>query len=141
TLPIHFTAVGDFMYPLTAQSRTAILASPDALECTLYRADEYDTEAEEQDLGDGRILFLGPFQAPAEWDGKERVYYFDGSPPESFSSARIACEAAPDPGASFIPVRGAYAAVSEAPGKISKFYVWDCLNDVECEYVLIREEE
>lgn len=129
------------MYPLTAQSRTAILENPDALECTLYRADEYDTEAEEQDLGDARMLVLGPFQAPAEWDAKDREDYFDGTPPEAFITARIACEAAPDSGASFTPVPGDYAAVTETPGKISMFYVWDCLNDAEGEYVLIREEE
>lgn len=36
---------------------------------------------------------------------------------------------------------GDYAAVTESPGKISMFYVWDCLNDAEGQYVLIREEE
>ena len=50
TLPAHPTAVGDSMQTLTPQSRAAILENPDALECTLYRPDEYDEEAEEQDL-------------------------------------------------------------------------------------------
>lgn len=129
------------MQALTPQSRAAILANPEALECTLYRADEYDTEAEEQDLGDARILFQGPFQAPAEWDAKDREDYFDGTAAEAFVTARIACEAAPDSGAAFTAVPGDYAAVNEAPGKISMFYVWDCLNEAEGEYVLIREEE
>lgn len=50
------------MQTLTPQSRAAILENPDALECTLYRPDEYDEEAEEQDLGDARIVISGPFQ-------------------------------------------------------------------------------
>nr|MBF0685696.1 hypothetical protein [Pseudomonas sp.] len=129
------------MHPLTPQSRAAILENPEALECTLYRADEYDADAEEQDLGDGRLVILGPFQAPAEWDAKDREDYFDGTPTEAFVTAQIASEAAPESGAAFTAVPGDYAAVTEAPGKISMFYVWDCLNDTEGKYVLIREEE
>lgn len=129
------------MQLLTPQSRAAILENPDALECTLYRPDEYDTEAEEQDLGDARILITGPFQPPQEWDAKDRDDYFDGTPPDAFVTARIACEATPASGAYFTAVPGDYAAVMEAPGKVSMFYVWDCLNDAEGQYVLIREEE
>src|SRR3546814_2838482 len=71
TAPSHPTAVGDSMQTLTPQSRAAILENPEALECTLYRPDEYDEEAEEQDLGDARIVISGPFEAPAEWDRSE----------------------------------------------------------------------
>ncbi len=67
--------------------------------------------------------------------------YFDGTAPEAFVVARIACQAAPDSGVYFTAVPGDYAAVTESPGKISMFYVWDCLNDAEGQYVLIREEE
>ncbi|MDT3710730.1 MAG: hypothetical protein ROZ65_11430 [Pseudomonadaceae bacterium] len=129
------------MQTLTPQSRAAILENPDALECTLYRPDEYDEEAEEQDLGDARIIISGPFEAPAEWDTKDRDDYFDGTAPEAFVVARIACEAAPGSGAYFTVVPGDYAAVTEQPGKVSMFYVWDCLSDAEGQYVLIREEE
>ena len=52
--------------------------------------DEYDEEAEEQDLGDARIVISGPFEAPAEWDAKDRDDYFDGTAPEAFVVARIA---------------------------------------------------
>lgn len=107
----------------------------------LYRPDEYDEEAEEQDLGDARIVISGPFEAPAEWDAKDRDDYFDGTAPEAFVVARIACQAAPDSGVYFTAVPGDYAAVTETPGRISMFYVWDCLNDAEGQYVLIREEE
>src|SRR6218665_2156979 len=44
-------------------SRAAILANADAQDCTLYRLDESDPEAEEEDLGDGKVLFLGQFEA------------------------------------------------------------------------------
>ena len=129
------------MQTLTPQSRAAILENPEALECTLYRPDEYDEEAEEQDLGDARIIISGPFKAPAEWDAKDRDDYFDGTAPEAFVVARIACQAAPDSGVYFTAVPGDYAAVTESPGQVSMFYVWDCLNDAEGQYVLIREEE
>ena len=38
---------------------------PDALDCTLYRPDENDPDAEELELGDGHVLFEGAFEAPA----------------------------------------------------------------------------
>ena len=91
------------MQTLTPQSRAAILENPDALNAP-YRPDEYDEEAEEQDLGDARIVITGPFQAPAEWDAKDRDDYFDGTAPEAFVVARIACQAAPDSGVYFTAV-------------------------------------
>ena len=97
TLPAHPTAVGDSMQTLTPQSRAAILENPDALECTLYRPDEYDEEAEEQDLGDARIVITGPSGA-GRMGCQDRDDYFDGTAPEAFVVARIACQAAPDSG-------------------------------------------
>src|SRR3546814_17925088 len=101
TAPSHPTAVGDSMQTLTPQSRAAILENPEALECTLYRPDEYDEEAEEQDLGDARIVISGPFEAPAEWDAKDRDDYLAGTAPEAFVVAPSACQAAPASGVSF----------------------------------------
>ena len=59
--------------PATEQpSRETILAHPDALECTIYRAHETDPDGEEHDMGDARVVMTGPFDAPLEWDAQER---------------------------------------------------------------------
>lgn len=128
------------MPSLDTQARTAVLDHPDALDCTLYRPDERTPE-EETDLGDARIVFTGPFQAPAEWDAQEREEYFDGSPEEDFFTARIECEAEPASGAHFTALPGDHAAVVGTDHKIAMYYVYDRLADQPGAYVLIREPE
>jgi hypothetical protein len=72
-----------------------VLDAADALDCTVYRPDEDDLDAEEEDLGDAKVLFIGPFEPPREWDAAEREDYFDGTDPALFVTALIACEAKP----------------------------------------------
>mgnify|MGYP001761649710 CR=1 FL=1 len=83
---------------------------PDALDCTLYRPDENDPDAEELELGDGHVLFEGPFTAPAEWDAAEREDYFDGSDPALFVTARIESPAKADSNDFFVAEPGDYLA-------------------------------
>ena len=49
-------------------SRDSILADPDALNCTIYRAHETDPDGEERDMGDARVIIPGQFEPPQEWD-------------------------------------------------------------------------
>jgi hypothetical protein len=61
--------------PDTEQRRAArltILSHPEAQDCTVYRPDEADDQADELDLGDAKVLFTGVFQAPQEWDALQR---------------------------------------------------------------------
>lgn len=118
--------------------RETVLAHPDALDCTLYRPDERDADAEETDQGDARLLFTGAFQPPRDWDAQERADYFDGTPEDCFVTARIACEAAPGSASWFETEPGDYAAVVEG-GKVAMFYVYDQLDSGD--YVLIREDD
>lgn len=123
--------------------RQTVLHSPDALECTLYRADENDPDAEELDLGDAKLLFLGPFEAPADWDAAERAEYFGDSAPELFFSARLECLAAPDAKAWFSADVGDYVATLPGQGEVLMYYVHDYLEepDGSLSYVLLRDEE
>lgn len=72
-------------------ARQAVLDDAAALDATLYRADEEDEDAEEEDLGDARVLIEGPFVIPADWSEADREAYFDGSDPALFVQARIEC--------------------------------------------------
>jgi hypothetical protein len=123
----------------TQPSRDSILAHPDALNCTIYRAHETDPEGEELDMGDARIVITGPFEPPAQWDAKERADYFDGMPPEAFFTAMFASEASADSKGYFTVEADDYAAVTERDGTIGMFYVCERLDDGT--YVLLREEE
>lgn len=123
-------------------ARLAILQNPEAQDCTLYRADEKDPEAEEIDLGDAKILFGGQFQAPADWDAAEREEYFGDSDPALFLNARIECEAKPGSAAYFTADVGDYVATMPGQGEVLMYYVHDYLEDDSgCTYVLIRDEE
>lgn len=123
-------------------ARQAILNHPDAQDCTLYRPDEEDPEAEELDLGDAKILFTGTFQAPADWDAEERAEYFGDSPAELFMTARIECEAKPLSAGYFTPEVGDYLASMPGLGEVVMFYVHDCNEDEHGRtYVLIRDDE
>ena len=135
-------AAGGFDPQRRLAARQAILGSVQALECSFYRADENDPDAEEEDLGDARILFDGPFQAPAEWDAQAREEFFGDDDPALFFSARIECEAAPASAGFFVPEIGDYLAVTTAEGGIEMYYVHDCEEDEtgnRC--VLIRDDE
>lgn len=123
-------------------SRLAILQHPEAQECTLYRPDEFDPDAEEEDLGDAKVLFLGAFQVPAEWDEDERVEFFGEDEPERFVSAYIECSAKPAASDYFTAESGDYLACMQADGTVQMFYLYDYFEDDsgrKC--VLIREDE
>src|SRR3990167_10861177 len=121
------------MPPMDAEqqlaTRLAILENPEAQDCTVYRADDQDPEAEEVDLGDAKVLFCGPFEAPADWDAAEREDYFGDSAPELFVNARIECEAKPGSKDHFTVDIGDYVAAQPGLGGVVMFYVHDYLAD------------
>ena len=123
--------------------RQTVLHSPDALDCSLYRADEQDPEAEELDLGDAKLLFLGPFEAPADWDAAERAEYFADCEPTLFFNARIECLAAVDAKGWFSADVGDYLACMAGEGEVLMYYVHDYLEEADgtLTYVLQRDEE
>ncbi|HSC85538.1 MAG TPA: hypothetical protein VLC30_18145 [Pseudomonas sp.] len=118
-------------------ARAAVLDHDDAQDCTIYRPDENDPDAEELELGDARIVFDGPFVAPAEWDAHDREEYFDGSAEELFVTARIESEAAPGSSEFFLAEPGDYVAVV-ADGAVQMYFVCDLADR---SYVLIRDDE
>lgn len=123
-------------------SRLAILQHAEAQDCTFYRPDEFDADAEEEDLGDAKVLFLGPFQVPAEWDEDERAEFFGEDAPERFVSAYIECEAKPASAEYFTAESGDYLACMQADGSVQMFYLYDYFEDEsgrKC--VLIRDDE
>jgi len=125
-------------------ARLALLQNPQAQDCTVYRADEkdQDPDAEEVDLGDAKVLFCGPFEAPADWDAAEREDYFGDSAPELFVNARIECEAQPGSKSHFTVDIGDYVAAQPSLGEVVMYYVHDYLDDdTGCTYVLHRDEE
>ena len=124
---------------MPALSRDELLSHPDALDCTIYRAHPTDPEGEEQDMGDARVVITGPFEAPVEWDAKERADYFDGMPEEDFFTAVFASEAAPDSREHFTVEADDYAAVTQADGSIAMYCV--CERTEDGNYVLLREED
>ncbi|GLX14045.1 hypothetical protein Pstr01_22840 [Pseudomonas straminea] len=123
------------------QTRQHVLDAADALDCTVYRPDEDDLDAEEEDLGDAKVLFTGPFEPPQEWDAAEREDYFDGTDPALFVTALIACEAKPGSKAFFTPQAGDLLAAMNA-GKVEMYFVCERLDDENgSSYVLIRDDE
>lgn len=123
-------------------ARRAVLDAPQAVECTFYRPDENDPDAEEEDLGEARVLFSGPFQAPAEWDAQECEEFFGDDDPALFEAALIECEAEPGSSAFFLAEEGDYVAVMSGQGEVTMYYVHDCAEDDRgrrC--VLIRDEQ
>ncbi|MCQ4242342.1 hypothetical protein [Stutzerimonas stutzeri] len=123
----------------TSLSRDTILAHPDALNCTIYRAHATDPDGEEQDMGDARIVITGTFEPPIEWDAKERADYFDGMPPEAFFTALFASEAEADSKGYFTVEADDYAAVTDKDGNVAMYYV--CERGEDDTYVLLREED
>lgn len=121
-------------------ARQAVLNHPQALDCTLYRADDNDPDAEEEDLGDARLLFTGHVELPSHWSAAERDEYLDGAAAEDLLSALIECQAAPASKAFFIPDVGDYVACIGSDGQIAMYYLHDYEEDNQgrrC--VLIRE--
>ncbi|OLU13624.1 hypothetical protein BVH01_19925 [Pseudomonas sp. PA1(2017)] len=122
-------------------NRQHVLDAADALDCTVYRPDEDDLDAEEEDLGDAKVLFTGSFEPPQEWDAAEREDYFDGTDPALFVTALIACEAKPGSKAFFTPQAGDLLAAMNA-GKVEMYFVCERLDDENgSSYVLIRDDE
>ena len=121
----HCAAVGvDPQRRLAA--REAILADSAALDATLYRPDDEDEEAEEEELGDARVLLQGPFAAPAQWSEEDRQAYFDGCDPALFFTALIEAEATPGSAAFFLPEPGDYVALMVRADKVEMYYLYDC---------------
>ncbi|RJG11148.1 hypothetical protein D3879_15260 [Pseudomonas cavernicola] len=123
-------------------ARLAILSDKNAQDCTVYRPNEHDPDAEEEDLGDAKILFTGAFQAPEEWDEEERVDFFGDADPASFMTAFIECEAKPASARFFAPEVGDYVATMPGLGAVVMFYVHDYSEDQngrKC--ILIRDDE
>ena len=123
-------------------ARAAILANPAAQGCTVYRLDETDPEAEEEDLGDGKVLFIGQFEAPQEWDAEARDDFYGDADPGLFFNAYIESEAKPGSKAHFSAEIGDYLAALPGLGEVVMYYVYDAVEDESGRLcVLIRDEE
>lgn len=120
-------------------TRQAILDHPKAQDCTLYRPDPHDANAEELDLGDARVVFDGAFETPQDWDTAQREEYFAEEDPTAFSRAYIACLGEPGSKAYFEAEPGDYLAAQPEPGRIQMYYLYERLDDGS--YVLIRDDE
>ncbi len=123
-------------------ARLAILSDTDAQDCTVYRPNEHDPDAEEEDLGDAKILFTGVFQAPEVWAEEERAAFFGDVDPALFMTAFIECEAKPASARFFAPEVGDYVATMPGLGAVVMFYVQDYSEDEhgrKC--ILIRDDE
>lgn len=120
-------------------TRQAVLDHPSAQDCSLYRPDPHDAEAEELDLGDARVVFLGPFQAPQDWDALQREEYFAEEDPDAFFVARIACLAEAGSKGHFGAEAGDYLAAQPEPGQVQMYYIYEQLDDGS--YVVIRDDE
>lgn len=130
------------MPPIDPQQRLAILSNPDAQDCTIYRPDDDDPDAEELDLGDAKVLFTGAFQAPADWDELERADFFGDAEPDTFVTAYIECEAKPGSAGFFVADIGDYVATMPGLGEVVMFYVHDYSEDQQGRhYTLIRDDE
>lgn len=125
------------------RTRQAVLDSPEARDCTLYRpTEDADPEAEEEDLGDARILFQGPFQAPAHWGEAELEEFFGDEDPELFVTALVECRAEPDSSQYFIAEPGDYVAVVGERGRILMYYLYSSHErDDGLHCVLIHDDE
>lgn len=124
------------------QHRQQILNHPDALECSLYRPDEQDADAEELDLGDARVLFTGAFEPPTEWDAHQREDYFGEEDPLHFVTAHIECLAEAGSKAFFMAESGDYLAAQVSLGEVVMYYVYDHEeSESGRHYVLIRDDE
>ncbi|TWI52589.1 hypothetical protein IQ22_03359 [Pseudomonas duriflava] len=122
------------------EARQAVLHDPNVLDCTVYRPDEIDPDAEPIDLGDGKILFTGVFRTPEEWDEEVRNDFYGDIDPELFMTAHLECEAEPRTANFFMPESGDLVAVMPGAGVVEMFYVYDYNEDDNGRtYILIKE--
>lgn len=139
---LQMCAAGELDPVTRMAARMEILSHAQAKDCTVYRSDDDDEDAEEEDLGDARILFVGPFQAPESWSEAERSEFFDELDPQLFVTAFIECEAAAQSPAFFLADIGDYVATLTASGQVEMFFVHDCHEDDRGRLcVLVRDEE
>lgn len=123
-------------------ARQAVLDDATALDATLYRADEEDEDAEEEDLGDARVLIEGPFVIPADWSEADREAYFDGSDPALFVQARIECLAPASSRQHFTPEPGDQVALTRPDGLVEMYFLYEAFEDDHGHHcVLIRDED
>lgn len=121
--------------------RQALLSNPDAQDCTIYRPNERDPDAEETDLGDARVLFTGAFEPPAEWDAEERDEFFGDNAPDLFVTARIECEAKPATSGYFSAGVGDLVATMPGQGQVEMYFIEDYSEDEKGRhYVLMRDD-
>ena len=139
---LQLCAAGELDPVRRMAARQAILGDAQARDCTVYRADEGDEDAEEEDLGDARMLFVGAFQAPESWSESECAAFFDELDPQLFITAFIECEAAAQSSAFFLAEVGDYVACMTADGQVEMFFVHDWQEDDRGRLcVLVRDEE
>lgn len=123
-------------------ARQAVLDHPQAQDCTLYRPDEDDYEAEEEELGDACILFVGAFEPPADWEAAQREDYFDDCDPQLFFNAFVECSAAIGTPAFFIAEIGDHVASITADGQVLMHFVHDCSETEQGRLcVLLRDDQ
>jgi hypothetical protein len=123
-------------------ARQALLANPAALEATVFRPDHEDPDAEEEELGEARVLVSGVFQPPADWDAASRADYYDGEDPQTFFSARLECSARPASRVYFTVEPGDLLALTGSDGRVCMYYLYESVEDDDgCHCVLIREED
>ncbi|WP_454254779.1 hypothetical protein [Pseudomonas sp. Marseille-Q8238] len=130
------------MSQIDPQHRQAVLDNPQALDCTVYRPDESDLDAEEIDLGDAKVLLAGPFVAPADWDAQEREDFFGDSDPDLFVTAYLECEAKPGSAAYFQASVGDYIATMSGAGEVVMYFVEDYReSDKGRLFILLRDDQ
>ncbi len=139
---VRLCAAGELDPGQRLAARRAILANALALDATLYRSAEDDPEAEEEELGDARILLTGPFRAPAGWGPVEHAEYFAGNDPELFFSAFIECVAASSSPGFFTADVGDYVAAVAGDGQVQMYFVHDWQEDEQGRLcVLLRDDQ
>ena len=117
--------------------QSPLASHPDAIDCTLFRQESQDPDADELELGDAHLLLLGAFEAPKDWDAREREDYFDGEDPQQFFSAQIERSE----GATFEVQVGDYLAAQPSPTEVVMYYIYDQQEDENGTYfVLIHDE-
>lgn len=119
-------------------NQSSVANHPAAIACTLYRSVSDDPQVDEQELGDGYLVLIGPFEPPQDWDAHEREAYFDGEDPSAFLLAQITPQT-PD---AFIPQAGDYIAAQPSPAQVVMYYLYDEVEGAEGpHFVLIRDDE
>ena len=124
----------------TELDRAALLAHPEALDCVVFRPGPSDAD-EEQELGDGRVLLAGPFEAPTDWDADEREAYFGDGDEAHFIKAYVEPEAEAGHSTHFTVTPGDYLGVTGKDGHITMYFVHDQLAETNALFVLEQMDE